>query len=972
MTHFFVSYNQHDRAWAEWIAGTLEEEGHTTVIQAWDFPAGGNFVLEMQKAATEAERTIAVLSETYLKSEFTAPEWAAAFAQDPTGKDRRLMPVRVKECTPTGLLAPINYVNLVDLDESAARQELVQALSAKRPKPDGKIPFPGSAAPQSDRPRPVFPPSIPSNLPPVSAVFVGRDEELEGLHTQLQTGDTIAISAISGMGGIGKTELAAQYALQQRDMGTYPGGICWLKAREDLKPQIVLFAQSELGLSIPEKLELAAQVKWCWRNWHKKDTLIVLDDVQQYEDIESILLPQRSQFRVLLTTRLKLQSPVQPFAIKVLSEEKAIELLWAIVSQDGETIDPRLLEEVGDLERQICQWLGYLPLGIELVGRYLVRKPDTSLATLWQRLQDKRLEAKALKDAAPEMTATLGVAAAFELSWEALNELARLLAAMLSLFALAEIPWTLVEACVPRWDAEALEDLRDESLLDLHLLERSGQGMYQLHQLLREFFAAKREQRADTHAMKQAFCGGVVKAARRSIEMPDRSLFAETSVLMPHFQVVVQLSETFGQPTDVAHNLSQLAELYRAQGHYVEAEPLFLRALAIGEQQLSADHPDVATWLNNLAALYSAQGHYVEAEPLYLKALVIGEQHLGAEHPDVAARLNNLALLHSAQGRYVEAEPLFLRALAIGEQHLGADHPNVSTTLSNLANLYYAQGRYVEAEPLFLRALAIGELHLGADHPNVATWLNNLANLYCAQGRYLEAEPLYLRALAISELHLGADHPDVAIRLNNLANLYQVQGRYVEAEPLYLRALAIGELHLGADHPDVATWLNNLANLYCAQGRYLEAEPLYLRALAISELHLGADHPDIATKLSNLALLYSERERYVEAETLFLRALMIGEQHLGADHPDVSTTLNNLANLYYAQGHYIEAETLYLRASAILVNSLGVNHPNARLHNNNLANLYDAMSADFKLQGCYDKVAEYLEKAITLRSQLLQ
>ncbi|MBE9013271.1 toll/interleukin-1 receptor domain-containing protein [Pseudanabaenaceae cyanobacterium LEGE 13415] len=95
---FFVSYNQNDRAFAEWIAWILEEAGHPVKIQAWDFRAGGNFVLDMDRAATEAEITIAVLSDTYLKSGFTRSEWAAAFAQDPTGEKRKLIPVRVKEC----------------------------------------------------------------------------------------------------------------------------------------------------------------------------------------------------------------------------------------------------------------------------------------------------------------------------------------------------------------------------------------------------------------------------------------------------------------------------------------------------------------------------------------------------------------------------------------------------------------------------------------------------------------------------------------------------------------------------------------------------------------------------------------------------------------------------------------------------------------------------------------------------------
>ncbi len=156
--------------------------------------------------------------------------------------------------------------------------------------------------------------------------------------------------------------------------------------------------------------------------------------------------------------------------------------------------DLRLLQEVADLAtaKQICAWLGYLPLGVELVGRYWARKPGLTIAKLWERLQAQKLAAKALLDTESGMTASLGVTAAFELSWQALAESAQQLAAVLSLFALVEIPWRLVEQCLPEDDAEELEEIRDQVLLGANLLKRVDQGMYQLHQLLREFFAAKR------------------------------------------------------------------------------------------------------------------------------------------------------------------------------------------------------------------------------------------------------------------------------------------------------------------------------------------------------------------------------------------------------------------------------------------------------------------------------------------------
>ena len=125
MTDFFISYTGIDSDWAEWIAYTLEEKGFTTILQAWDFRPGSNFVIEMQNATTAAERTIMVLSPEYLESVFAAPEWAAAFAQDPEGMKRKLVPVVVKGCQPQGLLAPIVHISIVGLEQEAARAKLL-------------------------------------------------------------------------------------------------------------------------------------------------------------------------------------------------------------------------------------------------------------------------------------------------------------------------------------------------------------------------------------------------------------------------------------------------------------------------------------------------------------------------------------------------------------------------------------------------------------------------------------------------------------------------------------------------------------------------------------------------------------------------------------------------------------------------------------------------------------------------------
>jgi formylglycine-generating enzyme required for sulfatase activity len=163
MKDFFISYNSADQRWAEWIAWQLESAGYETVIQAWDFLPGENFVLGMHEAAAETRATILVLSPDFLASKFAAPEWAAAFGQDPQGRERRVLPVRVRECKPEGLLRTIIYIDLVGLDEASAKAKLLEGVKAERIKPGHAPSFPRAdeharfSASQANKVTPDFP-----------------------------------------------------------------------------------------------------------------------------------------------------------------------------------------------------------------------------------------------------------------------------------------------------------------------------------------------------------------------------------------------------------------------------------------------------------------------------------------------------------------------------------------------------------------------------------------------------------------------------------------------------------------------------------------------------------------------------------------------------------------------------------------------------------------------------------------------
>ncbi|NEP58658.1 MAG: tetratricopeptide repeat protein [Symploca sp. SIO2G7] len=761
---------------------------------------------------------------------------------------------------------------------------------------------------------------------------MGRDDALLSLHQKLQEKERVAICAIAGMGGIGKTELALQYSLYHQKQKTYPGGICWLQAGGvDVGIDIVKFARTKLDLQPPDG-ELQDQVSYCWGHWREGEVLVVLDDVRDYQQIEPYLPPAELRFKVLITSRRQWLGEFEQLNLEVLSAEESLELLVSFVGEK------RIQQEINEAQ-QLCGDLGYLPLGLELVGRYLKRKQDLPLAQMRQRL---RLEHRSLEKRSPDMTAKRGVAAAFELSWQELDESAQELGCLLSIFALAPIPWGLVEQCLPEQDEEDLEDLRDESLLGWSLLERSGEGSYQLHQLIREFFRSKLEQLVEAKELKRRFCQVMVVEAQKIPHTPTQRDIAQTAPIIPHLAEAATVHKNWLSNEDLITPFVGLGRFHEGQGSYLPAVEWYEKCCLETKTRLGDENPYMAASLNNLALLYCSQGRYDEAEPFYLQALKLWKKLFGNEHTSVATSFNNnLAGLYELQGRYEEAEPLYQQALELRKKLLGNEHPDVATSINNLAALYDSQGRYDKAEPLYLQTLELDKKLLGNEHPHMATSINNLAGLYDSQGRYDKAEPLYLQALALKKKLFGNEHPSVATSINNLAALYDSQERYDKAEPLYLQALALRKKLLGNEHPHVAASINNLAAIYDSQRRYNEAEHLYLQALELRKKLLGNEHPDVATSINNLAFLYKLQGRYDKAEPLYLQALALDKKLLGDEHPSVATSINNLAALYYSQGRYDKAEPLFIQALALRKKLLGDEHPHTKITRKNLEYLRD-------------------------------
>ena len=466
----------------------------------------------------------------------------------------------------------------------------------------------------SDIPKPT---GFPQNIPPSNTdKFIGRASELERLHQQLQRNNEVVIAAVEGIGGVGKTELAIQYSLLHLQSHNYPGGICWLRAREeDIGLQIVQFARTDLGLQPPDDLELLERVRWCWRHWQQENTLLVLDDVKDYKDIKPYLPPQQSQFKLLITTRLKLDLAGSLF-LSVLQESDAVLLLAQLIGEEK-------INQLAQAE-ELCQRLGYLPLALQLVGRY-VKKRKISLAEMLRRLEEKGLGHPSLIVDENDPTWTIdvkrGVAAAFELSWSELNEAAQLLGCLLSLFALAPIPWILVESAAAQkskvksqkskdflflglkvlqmlglfkrqspaeLNSQTLEDARIE-LENLHLLQ--GEDSYQLHQLIREFLRDKQNKLAARDEQKYNYCAAMVEEANKIPHTPILQEIATFTPVIPHLAEVVSVYQNWLSDEDLILLFCGLSRFYDGQGAYAQALPWEEQCLSVAKERLGEEHP---------------------------------------------------------------------------------------------------------------------------------------------------------------------------------------------------------------------------------------------------------------------------------------------------------------------------------------------------------------------------------------------
>jgi tetratricopeptide (TPR) repeat protein len=544
--------------------------------------------------------------------------------------------------------------------------------------------------------------------------FTGRDSIFSQIESLLSAGKTAALSqppAISGLGGIGKTQTAVEYAYRSREAYQF---VLWVQANtsETLRSNFVALAGL---LSLPEKDAQEEQiVVHALKRWFEMHTgwLVIFDNADDLAMV-SDYLPEGNQGHILLTTRAQAMGGLaRKIELDTMGLEEGAEFLLrraSIIAHDAPLESASLTDRA--LALDIVRVMDGLPLALDQAGAYLEETKESlsNYLTLFHQQRGELLKRRGgLVPHHPDSVATTW-SLAFK-NVERVNPAAIELMRFCAFLAPDVIPEELIMEGAshlgPVLQPVATERSRlNAALAELHkysLIRRNSTTQTLIiHRLVQAVIKDEMDEEA-----QQQWAERVVRAVNQVFPFDEVAPWPRSQRYLPHALVCEELIKQWGIAFDEAAALLNNAGFYlKNRGQYQEAEPLQQYALAIGEKRYGRDHPTTTYLLDNLALLYSDQGKNEEAESLYQRALAIREKGLGSEHPDTASTLNNLALLYSDQGKNEEAESLYQRALAIREKMLGPEHPDTALVLEHLAYLYREQGKNEEAASLYQRAL---------------------------------------------------------------------------------------------------------------------------------------------------------------------------------------------------------------------------------------------------------------------------
>ncbi|KAF2190064.1 FabD/lysophospholipase-like protein [Zopfia rhizophila CBS 207.26] len=735
--------------------------------------------------------------------------------------------------------------------------------------------------------------------------FVGRSLEIGKVDAMLFSETRCERVAIVGLGGVGKTQIALEFAHQLRER--QPDYLVFWIPVTNVESMLEAYLEIGQQLQIPnleqEKADVQKLVqrrlsqessgRWLLVFDNADDTDMWMERANNTEDLGRRIdyLPKSKHGSILFTTRSRKAATKlagkNVVSVGEMDETMAKDLLKkSLIDQDLFTSDRAaadLLQKLTNLPLAIVQAAAYINENQITLSEYAALLDDTEQNII-------NLLSEEFEDEGRYQEIKNPVATTWLISFEQIRTRDPLAAEYLSFMSCVnakDIPKSLLPPAESAKKAvEALGTLsaysfitehRTDPLLDLHRL---------VHLATRNWLR-----------MKGSRGEWAAKALERLEEVFPDSDHINRSVwrmYLPHAQYALE----FELEEDVGNGKTELlwkfGKCAHSDGRYKEAEKAFAQVMQIRKRVLGEEHLSTLTSMANLASTYRNQGRWKEAEELFVQVMETRKRVLGEEHLSTLTSMANLASTYRNQGRWKEAEELEVQVMETSSRVLGEEHPSTLTSMANLASTYRNQGRWKEAEELEVQVMETSSRVLGEEHPSTLTSMANLASTYRNQGRWKEAEELFVQVMETRKRVLGEEHPSTLTSMANLASTFWNQGRWKEAEELQAKELEICSRVLGAEHPDTLTSMANLASTYRNQGRWKEAEELFVQVMETRKRVLGEEHPDTLTSMNNLASTWKHQGRHTEAFKLMEECVKLQIQIMGANHPHTLSSSTRL------------------------------------------------------------------------------
>jgi tetratricopeptide (TPR) repeat protein len=859
--------------------------------------------------------------------------------------------------------------------------------------------------------------------PSLGSAFVGRANELWLLDFMLSTvrGEasthTAPAVALEGGGGFGKTRLALEY-VHRLGASRFPGGVIWIDAdagegrleaqhHEVLRtfrpevPELRTFL--EQGRNVARELAQALHALPA-----REPVLFVVDNVPEPEPGKPPhplrrYCPALGRVSLLVTSRSRVslgEAGVQSLPVDTLTPEAAVSLL----SQGLEST--RVAPETWP---RIADWVGHLPLALELLNRALVLGGLT-VDELVRRTGhvgpaaelDKQMDA--LRGQLPEGRLR-GITEAFTLSYQRLTEAEREAARLIAQLSPAPILFETLKALEPEGFPPAVRNALVARSFVTRLSGREKHWLGRMHRVLADFL---RSQAANPIAEAMRVCQGFVKLLPPGFGSEPRA-WGLIDLHLPHamwvFHTLSQAAQLDDEPSFVNLGLS-IGEFLLATGNLEEAYEYtgWLRERA--HESLGPEHELTLVATTMLARVLHEGGDASSARELKEEVVEIRRRTRGDEHPATLAALQNLAVELQAEGRWGEALALRERGLEASRRTLGPEHPQTVSAMSDLAHSLLRVDQLEQARTLMEQVLELRLRNERDDSPRILSAKSNLAAVLERQGDAKEARALEeqvvegrlklfgeehqatLQALTnlavtlrtLGELHrsrelhekvlevrgrlLGAEHPDTLNTMSHLAAVLHDVGDLAASRKLKEEVLETLTQTLGEDHPTSLVEMNNLAVTLCYQGEPASSRPIAQRGLELSIRKFGERNPLSVALRSTLALSLESLGELAEARSLREREVKTLREVLGAEHPETLITTALLARLLSDQGHLREAAEMLEQTVPVITRVQGPEHPQTLKVMTYLADVSHK-------QGQHQRAREMYERLLEVNQRLL-